>query len=128
MQTLIDRGLQRNRLRDFLHRSVEEYQDLVCEYMNAHVVHKQEKKSTLAFYESEFDFYKKAFVKAEVKNKDELDRDLENYISSKGIRQEHLKETLHREVEKQIEFLAKEDKKKKHQNYDIYDHYEAINL
>ncbi len=126
MQTLIDRGLQRNRLRDFLHRSVEEYQDLVCEYMNAHVVHKQEKKATLAYYESEFDFYKKAYVKAEEKNKVELERDIDSYVSTKGIRQEHLKETLHREVEKQIEYLAKEKKKSNH--YDIYDHYEAVSL
>ncbi|MFZ4715016.1 MAG: hypothetical protein ACOYL6_14950 [Bacteriovoracaceae bacterium] len=128
MQRLIDRGLHRNRLKDFLQRSVEEYQDLVCEYMNAHVVHKEERKATLHYYQSEFNFYKNAYQKAERKGQEEFSKDLDSYAQIHGIRQEQLKERIQKEVEREIEQSWRSFKSNKYTSDDIFDYYEARNL
>ncbi len=128
MQRLIDRGLMRNRLKDFLQRSVEEYQDLVCEYMNAHVVHKEDRKATLHYYQNEFNFYRRAYQKVERKNSEEFQQDLESYARDHGIRQEQLKERIQREVEREIEQSWRNYKTQKYKADDIYDYYEARNL
>lgn len=90
----IHKGLQDLRLREFIKRSAERYQDLICE------AEAMGNYRELMFYRKEFEFYKSSYTKQLKKSFNEFDADVTNIATKHNLKKEPLRQRFMMEIEK----------------------------
>lgn len=119
IEQIVDRGLKRLRFKEFLHRHLENSQDIVCEFMNYPNLYNQDSPKSLNFYQREFDFYKKAYREFEKSRSVEFERDLRKF------KLEEEREKIQAQIEKTWSHYKQ---KRKSVFDDIYFYHEAQKL
>lgn len=112
----INKGLQELRLREFIKRNAERYQDLICE---AQVTGNQKE---LKFYQKEFEFYKSAYTKQLKKSFNEFDKDVTSIAKNHNLKKEPLRQRFMVEIEKSW----KEYKQKRSQTFDDIYYFQQV--
>lgn len=112
----ITKGLQELRLREFIKRNAERYQDLVCE---AEVTGNEHE---LKFYRKEFEFYKSAYTKQLKKSFNEFDVDVTMIARNHNLKKEPLRQRFMLEIEKNW----KEYKQNRRQTFDDIYYFQQV--
>lgn len=112
----IHKGLQELRLREFIKRNAERYQDLICE------AEAMGNYRELMFYRKEFEFYKSAYTKQLKRSFNEFDRDVTSIAQKHELKKEPLRQRFIMEIEKNW----KEYKQNRKQTFDDIYYFQQV--